>query len=327
MKQESKFGIAATAYYIPEKKISVASIVKEMGIEEHFVKNIGIEEIYVTEDETQSGMAFRVAKELLQDQGMKADDLDMIICSSNLPEKLAWSASAKLAHQLGLRPFPTLDIFQACNSFVAAMDIAQKYFIANPEIRHILYVTADKSPIKYLPGFSFYTHGAAAVLFSRNNIIIEPLSIVFFSDGSFADHVYIMGGLEEARLGGDLAEQMGKPNQAEFFMDLFRTVLTYTEKAVTKALDMVPIDREEIDLFIPNNTTNAVPFFLKERLNLKEEKIFVENIPRGRHVGASDIIINLHDIIRQKKTAGLLKACLISYAGGFYCGSAVLNIY
>jgi 3-oxoacyl-[acyl-carrier-protein] synthase-3 len=327
MNMNTTFGIAATKYFIPDKKIPVTEIVKGMDVEEHLLKNIGIEEIYVSETESQFDMALRAAKGLLQDQGMKPADLDMIIYSTNFPEKLGWSASIKLAYELGLRPFYTLDIYQGCNSFIAAMDIAQKYITADKSINNILYATADKSPITYIPGFSFYSNGAAAVLFSRNNIKIEPLSLVSFGDGYYADQIYIMGGLENPKLTGPMVDQIDQPDKKEFFMELFRALLNYMEKAVKKALEKASIDREDIDLFIPNNETKATSFFLKERLNLKEEKIFVKNIPRGFHVGASDLIINLHDVAAEKRNAVPLKVCLISSAGGFFCGSSVLKIY
>ncbi len=326
MNQKPSYGIAGTKYYFPNRAIPTKDLAKQIGIEQRIVNNIGIEQVFVEDHMNSAEMGTKVTMDLLEELNILPSQIDMMIVTNCFREKQAWSCAAKISNELGLNSLPVLDIDQACNSFIPAMEIARNNFISDISINNILYVNCEKYPFRYIPGLSFYTDGAAAVLFQRGDTRAVPLSLVHQVDGSYVDQVYILSGRKSVTFEGSFINQSQKEEASDYYLKLFRVLIDKTETTISIALEKANCAIEDIDLFIPNNTTMAVPMFLQDRLGIDKEKIFIENIPMKGHIGPSDLIVNLHDVIKNKIDSNEIKVCFISYGAGLFVGSSVIQI-
>ncbi len=122
-------------------------------------------------DQATSDLIVPAAEEAMKNAGITANDLDLIIVSTDTPDYLSPSTAAVVQHKLKAKNAGAFDINSACAGFVTALDMASKYVMVDPQYRNILVVGAyamtkwlnyDDHKIATL-----FADGAGAVVFNR----------------------------------------------------------------------------------------------------------------------------------------------------------------
>jgi 3-oxoacyl-[acyl-carrier-protein] synthase-3 len=135
--------IIGTGVSVPEKILTNDDLSRLLGenINEFVEKNLGIRERHVlADDESAADIATRAAQNALQNAGIEAEDLDLIILASDTPEYLSPGTSVVVQHRLGAKNAGTFDTNCACAGFVTALDTAFKYVIADAQYKNVLVV-------------------------------------------------------------------------------------------------------------------------------------------------------------------------------------------
>ena len=102
----------------------------------------GIRQRHVISDERLEDLAISAAKKALDNAGMKAEDLDFIICSNVVNEYITPSLSCIIQGGIGAT-CPCLDINCACAGFIYALDIAETHYKAG-KVKNVLIVCAEE---------------------------------------------------------------------------------------------------------------------------------------------------------------------------------------
>lgn len=97
---------------------------------------------WLREDESVADLCEQAAHQALERAGVTADQLDLIIISTDTPEYISPSTSAVLQHRIGAHKAGTFDINTACAGFVTALDIASKYIRADENYQYVLVLGA-----------------------------------------------------------------------------------------------------------------------------------------------------------------------------------------
>jgi 3-oxoacyl-[acyl-carrier-protein] synthase-3 len=192
--------IIGTGSYVPATVITNADLSCALGedINEFVSQVIGIEERRVcAEDESTADLATAASRRALEDAGIDAEDLSLIILATDTPEYLSPATSVVVQHRLKARNAGTFDVNCACAGFVTALDTASKYIAADASYQHVLVVGAYAIS-KYVDWSEkktstiFADGGGAVVLKSAD----EPgfLASKLIAEGSFHDHMGIYAG-------------------------------------------------------------------------------------------------------------------------------------
>ena len=192
--------IIGTGSYVPATVITNADLSCALGedINEFVSQVIGIEERRVcAEDESTADLATAASRRALEDAGIDAEDLSLIILATDTPEYLSPATSVVVQHRLKARNAGTFDVNCACAGFVTALDTASKYIAADASYQHVLVVGAYAIS-KYVDWSEkktstiFADGGGAVVLKSAD----EPgfLASKLVAEGSFHDHMGIYAG-------------------------------------------------------------------------------------------------------------------------------------
>ena len=192
--------IIGTGSYVPEKIITNADLSCVLGedINEFVSEVIGIRERHVCgEDESTADLAFEASRRALDDAGIGAEDLDLIILATDTPEYLSPATSVVVQHRLKAQNAGTFDINCACAGFVTALDTASKFIAADTAYQHVLVVGAYAIS-KYVDWTekktsTIFADGGGAVVLKSSD---EPgfLAAKLVADGSFHDHMGIYAG-------------------------------------------------------------------------------------------------------------------------------------
>ncbi|NOR38877.1 MAG: ketoacyl-ACP synthase III, partial [Candidatus Thorarchaeota archaeon] len=123
--------VTGLGIYVPEKMLTneeIEQMLDRPGTADWLVENVGIRQRHVmAEDEVTSDLALRAGREALENAGLEADDLDLIILSTDTPDYLSPATSVVVQHKLGAKNAGTFDVNCACAGLVTSLDIAARY--------------------------------------------------------------------------------------------------------------------------------------------------------------------------------------------------------
>ncbi|MFT6378133.1 MAG: 3-oxoacyl-[acyl-carrier-protein] synthase-3, partial [bacterium] len=144
--------ITGTGMYVPPRVVTNDDLAKDFGIDtthEWIVKRTGIEERRFAEPGVgTSDLALEASKMALEDAGIEAHDLDLIVFATLSPEYVFPGSGVFLQEKLGLcegdnaKFVPALDIRNQCSGFLYGLSIAAGQ-IRCGMAKHVLLVGAE----------------------------------------------------------------------------------------------------------------------------------------------------------------------------------------
>lgn len=166
--------------YHPETSIGNETYIRhfaEQGKDiAHFLEVMGRDRRYVITDEKENGltMAREAALRVLERAGLKGEDLDMIVYSTQTPE-YTFPTNALLLHkELGGKSRAIcLDSNSNCAGMVVAVEQTCRYMLSNPGVRYALVVGSDYNSVHCSPEdeitYANFGDGAAAVILEQSS--------------------------------------------------------------------------------------------------------------------------------------------------------------
>ena len=103
----------------------------------------GIKQRQLISDEKLEDLAVSAAQIALENSGIKAEELDFIICSNVVNEYITPALSCIIQGRIGAK-CPCIDLNGACAGFIYSLDIAESYFSSKKDINNILIVCAEE---------------------------------------------------------------------------------------------------------------------------------------------------------------------------------------
>lgn len=132
--------IHSTGSYVPERVVTNAEVDALMGesTNDWLLANVGIRERHwMSPEQTTSDLVVEASKKALNRAGIKADELDMIIISTDTPDYLSPSTSIVVQYKLGSSA-GCYDVNSACAGWVTALDQGARYLMTEPSYKYIL---------------------------------------------------------------------------------------------------------------------------------------------------------------------------------------------
>lgn len=182
--------IIGSGAYVPPIERTNASMREKFGeVIDKFGNSSGIlTRWYAPEDWATSDLAVEAAKAALDNAGLKATDLDMILLGTDSPDYITPATSVVVQHKIGATNAGTFDIGCACASFPTGLNTAAGLIQANSHIKNVMvigaYMMHKLSDWKNDLMSFFYGDGAGAAILTAST---KPgfVSGTFFADGSY----------------------------------------------------------------------------------------------------------------------------------------------
>jgi len=315
--------IAGLGKYLPERVVTNPDIERLVETSDAWIQDrTGVRERRkAAGNETASTMGIEAARQALDQAGIAASELDLIIAATTSPDGMFPAVASLIQDGLGARRAGAFDVNAACVGFVTAVATASQ-FIATGAYKRILVVGSD-----VLSRIIDWTDRRTCVLFGdgAGAVVLEaadrgePFSFVLHSDGSGAQALYAHGPC--ARPGeadpGCYFIQMDGPH-------IFKFAVQAMEQATREAVAAAGLTVDDIDLLIPHQANLRIIDATAKRLGLPPERAMV-NVDRYGNTSSASIPIALREAWEQGRLHDGDRLVFVAFGGGLVWGALLLE--
>ena len=288
------------------------------------VQRTGIRQRYIAgEGETTASLGEAAARAALDNAGLTAADIDLIVVATSTPDNTFPATAVNIQNRLGMHHGFAFDVQAVCSGFVYAVTTADAY-IRGGLARRVLVIGAET-----FSRILDWTDRTTCVLFGdgAGAIVLEAqegagttadrgvLATQLRSDGAHREKLYVDGGPSTTGTVGHLRME-GR--------EVFKHAVGMITDVVVSAFDATGFTAEDIDWLVPHQANKRIIDGSAKKLGIPLEKVVVTvdlhgntsaaSIPLALAAAASDGRIKQGDIV-------LLEAM----GGGFTWGAVLLR--
>ncbi len=319
-----RVGIAGTGSYIPGRKIPNSYFESIVDTSDEWIrKRTGIEQRFFVEDgETTSSMSITAAKRALENAGLKAEDLDLIIVGTLTPDHLLPACSARVQEGLGAVNAGAFDLNAACTGFMTAMSTGEA-FIASGRARRVLVIGAES-----LSRFINFEDRGSCILFGdgAGAAILTPwedckrgeiLTTKLGADGSGYEHIYMRGGGSEHPPTAETVAQKIHYITVKG-REVYRFAVTRMTELINEMLE--GHERDELGMIVPHQVNLRIIESALTKLEIPMEKCMV-NIQKYGNSSVATIPIALDEAAREGRLEKGKLVLMAAFGAGLTWGS------
>ncbi len=321
--------IRGTGSGLPERRLTNADFERWVDTsDEWIVARTGIHERrMLAPDQATSDMATLAARNALENAGIDAEGLDLIVVATLTPDTLTPSA-ANLVHRnlLKGRSVPSFDLNAACSGFVYGLEVVTS-LMKTGTYRRALLVGAES-----LTRFMDYEDRSTSILFgdAAGAVILEStddpggvLATTIASDGQFHDLIEIPGG------GSRRPPSLYMLTQRQPFVrmngrQVFKVAVQSLEQISRDTLAKVGWEIGDVDHVIAHQANRRILDAVRERLEVPIERMPMNLHVRGNTSSAS-IPVLLDECNREGRFKPGDKLLLAAFGGGLTWGAAAIE--
>ena len=311
--------------YLPSRVMTNDELAEIVDTSDAWIqKRTGIKERRVAgEQEFTSDLGVAAAREALDHAGLKARDLDLIVCATSTPDETFPSTATRIQARLGMESGAAFDVQAVCSGFVYGLSVADA-FVRSGQARNVLVVGAETfSRILDWEDRGtcvLFGDGAGAVVlgaFDGNGAATDPgiLSTHVYSDGRHHDALSVDGGPGSTRTTGHLRMD-GR--------EVFRHAVVRMAEAIDTALETNGLTPGDIDWLVPHQANLRIIEAMAKRLNLPQDRVVV-TVSRHANTSAASIPLALCEAVHDGRIQQGDLILMEAMGGGFTWGSALIR--
>lgn len=320
--------ITGTGSYVPEKILSNADLERMVETSDEWIlARTGIRERRIAEStQTTSDMAAEAAKAALDNAGVRADDVDLIIVATVTPDMFFPSTACFVQTKIGAQRAVCFDVSAACSGFLYAVEVGRQ-FVANGTFQTVLVIGAEK--LSTIVDWTdrntcvLFGDGAGAAVLQHRPGSRGILASHMGSDGSYAEILQIPGGgckfpvtAENAHERLNSIKMNGK--------ETYKQAVTSMLSAAHTVLEKSGVQPAELACVIPHQANVRIIEAIADRMKLSLEK-FMINLDRFGNTSAAAVAIALDEANRTGRMKRGEHVLLVVFGGGLTWAGSVIE--
>jgi 3-oxoacyl-[acyl-carrier-protein] synthase-3 len=316
--------IAGTGRYLPERILTNADLEKMVDTTSEWIRTrTGVERRHVaTAEQTTSDLCLGAAKIAIDDAGVTAEDIDLIIIGTTSPDLVFPNIATIVQHRLGVGGCPAFSLEAACTGFIYALTTADK-FIRAGEAKCALVIGAE-----VISKLVDWTDRSTCVLFGdgAGAVVIKPseepgiISCHLGADGQYKDLLYYPVGvskdLHKAGVGDSRIMMVGN--------EVFKVAVKTLGNVAEQALAANDIDKSELDWLVPHQANMRIIQATAKRLGLPMDKVIVTVQDHG-NTSAASVPMAFDVGVRDGRNKRGQLILMEAFGGGFTWGSILMR--
>jgi 3-oxoacyl-[acyl-carrier-protein] synthase III len=324
--------IIGTGSYVPEKIVPNSYFNELLGedVDTWLRDNLTIRERrWCNENQSTADLCMEAAKEALQSAGLTADQLDLLIISTDTPEFISPSTASLVQYRLGATKAGTFDLNSACAGFVTALDTAGKFIKSDDRYSYVMVIGAYAMS-KYLnltdkKTVTLFADGAGAVILGVSNKEGEGyLTSSLYTDGQYAEWMGIYAGGSHLPLSQEVLDN--KDHLLKFVIKIPKEInpIVWT-KIIKESCERINISPNDIDQFFFTQININTIWQTLDNLGVDRKRGYTIMEKFG-YTGSACIPMALDKAIREGVTKKGDLICFMGSGGGLAFANAIYRL-
>jgi len=307
--------VASVAMAVPDNVVTNATVAERTGVTEQWiVHRTGVRERrHVVEGERLQDLASAAGRLALEEAGLPAEDLDMVLVATLAADELTPNAAPLVALDLGAHRAGTMDVGAACTGYLSALALAAAQ-VESGRCDHVLVIGAD-----VVSRFVDKTDRGTAALFAdgAGATVVSPANggpglighIALHSDGTGAPAI-VAGHHDQ------IIHMQGH--------DTFKAAVQRLSESTLEAVENVGLDLDDIGLFVYHQANARILATVGERLGIDDGRV-VDCIDRYGNTSSGTLPIALADARERGMLEPGMNVVLAAFGAGFTWGAGVIQ--
>ena len=292
--------------------------------DEWIVQRTGIRQRHIaSEGETPASLGEAAARAALENAGLTAADIDLIVVATSTPDNTFPATAVDIQNRLGMRHGFAFDMQAVCSGFVYAVTTADLYLKGGLAKRVLVIGTETFSRILDWTDRStcvLFGDGAGALVLeaaegegglSDRGVIASSLR----SDGAHKDKLFVDGGPGTTGTVGHL-----RMEGREVFKHAVGMITDVIEATYAKA----GITSEDLDWFVPHQANKRIIDASAKKLGIAEEKV-VTTVQLHGNTSAASVPLALSVAVADGRIKKGDLVLLEAMGGGFTWGAVLVR--
>ena len=320
--------ITGIGRYMPEQVVTNDDIARVVDTSDEWITTrTGIKERRVVgRNETATFLASEAARKAMEFASIAAEDIDLIIVATSLPDSLYPSTACEVQAEIGAVNAAAFNVVAACTGLVYGISIARN-FIMSGTYSTVLLIGVDIHSrfLNWNDKSTCILFGDAAgalVLQKSLDGINEILSVDIRSNGNKANELYIP-------LQGQNSPFVGHNGRKEQFVnmngkEIYKFAVSSMPESIKRALSIAGLEVRDIDYLIPHQANIKIINSIADKLGLAPEQV-VTNLDRYGNTSTASIPVALVEELDKGtiKIPSIMAMC--GFGAGLTWGTAIVK--
>lgn len=322
--------VKGTGSYTPPKALTNNDLSKTVDTSDEWIfSRTGIRERRIAgEDETSSSMGAQAGLRAIQDAGIQAEDIDVILVGTMSPDMIFPSTACLVQDKLGIKQAMCFDVVAACSGFLYIMEVASG-LLSTGRYRNALVVGAEK--LSSILDWEDRTTcvlfgdgaGAAVLTLAEEGQSSGIIDFKLGADGSKAELLHQPAG------GCALPPSAATLENRQHFLkmrgqEIFKNAVRVMGQAAVEILEQNGIEPDQLKCVIPHQANMRIIESLSTRLHIPIERFFL-NLDKYGNTSAASIPIALDEAVRAGRVERGDVILLVAFGAGLTWGSTLLR--
>ena len=290
--------------------------------DEWIVERTGIRARHIAgEGETTRSLAVAASRKALDDSGMTAADIDLVIVATSTPDQTFPATATMVQADLGIMHGAAFDIQAVCTGFVYALTTADALIRAGQATGVLVIGSETFSRILDWTDRTtcvLFGDGAGAFVLraeqgkgdnSDQGILASKLR----ADGRFADKLYVDGGPSTTKTVGHLRME-GR--------EVFKHAVNNISSVMQDVLTIADVEAADIDWFVPHQANRRILEGISKKLGISEDRIVITLDHHG-NTSAASIPLAFDAALKDGRIKRGQLVLMEAMGGGFTWGAAL----
>lgn len=315
--------IIGTGSYAPAQVVTNDDLAKIVETNDEWIRSrTGIGERRIAVDEGTSHMAIEAAKRAVQNAGIDAKELDIILLATSSPDYCFPAGACEVQAALGAERAVAYDLSAACSGFLFALNTVHAFIQAG------IYRTALVIGADCLSKLTDWSDRSTCVLFgdAAGAAVVQAgetglKNMAMGSDGVKGPVLACTARTEGNFLNGK------KPELGYMYMngqEVFKFAVKKVPECVNQVLEAADMALENVKYFVLHQANYRIVEAAAKRLKQPIEK-FPMNMDRYGNTSGASVPLLLDELNREGKLQRGDKIVLAGFGAGLTWGAALLE--
>ena len=305
--------IIGLGHWSPAEVVPNSALAGRLGVDDAWiVKRTGVQtRRRAAPTERLSDMATWAAKRALNDAGVEAYDIDLVLVATMSQDEITPNTAPLVAHELGAERAGAMDIGAACSGFLAALRMAAGQ-IETGRADKILVIGAEA--LTRLLDFDdpktahLFGDGAGAVVLGADGAgAIGPITLA--ADGSLGPAITCSYEDRMIRMDGH---------------STYQTAVKRLCEATVAAVAGAGMELDDVDLFVYHQANGRIIRAVGERLDLEPAKV-ADYVAHMANTSAASIPLTLSLLREDNRLRAGQKVLIAAIGAGFTWGAGIVE--